>query len=177
MSYFSGFGFEGEEPLFEEFVQKGRYNLSGFSYGAQKALEHALSSLERLQILQLFSPAFFQTQSAAFKKAQRLAFIKDASLYHERFLSQSVEEGDVEKIRPYFRGGTLEELEALLAYEWKREKFEALLERGVRVEVYLGERDGIINAKEALEFFQTLPVTIFWLKNRHHFLFSASSII
>jgi hypothetical protein len=64
---------------------------------------------------------------------------------------------------------TLQELERLLYYVWDAGKLEELTERGVKIEVYLGSEDRIINSKEAKEFF--LPyATTYMINGANHFL-------
>ena len=57
--YFSGFSLKGEKELFKEYIIENDFTVSGFSYGAQKAVEYVLSTDNRVDLLQLFSPAFF----------------------------------------------------------------------------------------------------------------------
>ena len=68
MKFFSGFCLEGEEKLFDDFTCKNDFCVVGFSYGAQKALEYTLTCRERVDKLQLISPAFFQNKQEKFKK-------------------------------------------------------------------------------------------------------------
>lgn len=83
--YFSGFSLDDEKELFREYLIENDVSVSGFSYGAIKAFEYALRCEKRIDKLQLFSPAFFQTQSEKFKKMQMLFFKKDAKTYSENF--------------------------------------------------------------------------------------------
>ena len=59
MKYFSGFSLCNEEELFSDFLEEGEFNVAGFSFGAQNALEYVLSTDKRVDKLQLLSPAFF----------------------------------------------------------------------------------------------------------------------
>jgi predicted esterase len=77
MIYFSGFCFQNEQILFENFLLKNDFTVAGFSYGAIRAFEYALKNRHRIDTLQLFSPAFFQDKSESFKKLQLLAFQKN----------------------------------------------------------------------------------------------------
>ena len=86
MTYFSGFCLHGEEALFERFLMRNDFCVAGFSYGAIKALNYALTSQKRIDTLQLFSPAFFHDKDAKFKKLQTLSFSKNPQGYCETFL-------------------------------------------------------------------------------------------
>lgn len=78
MRFFSGFGFINESVLFEEWLLKGAYDVSGFSMGAIKAIEYAyneISQQRRINSLLLFSPCMLAHKSLAFKRLQ-LSFFK-----------------------------------------------------------------------------------------------------
>jgi hypothetical protein len=53
----------------------------------------------------------------------------------------------------FFKEGTSQELEKLLDYRWDETKLQSLVDRGVKIEVYLGGEDKIINSRLALDFF------------------------
>ena len=52
MTYFSGFCLHDEEALFERFLMRNDFCVAGFSYGAIKALNYALTSQKRIDTLQ-----------------------------------------------------------------------------------------------------------------------------
>ena len=83
--YFSGFCFFEESELFQDYIIQNDFTVSGFSYGAVKAFEEVLNSNNRVDKLQLFSPAFFQTQNEKFKRTQIMYFKKDANAYCQTF--------------------------------------------------------------------------------------------
>ena len=69
MKFYSGFSLQNESHFFDSFILKSDYCVCGFSYGAIKALRYAKEQLEnrqRIDTLQLFSPAFFQTKTQKF---------------------------------------------------------------------------------------------------------------
>ena len=165
MTYFSGFCLKNESELFEEITCRGDFCVVGFSYGAQKALEYVFTCKERIDTLQLISPAFFMDKSEKYKKLQTIAFRKNSDLYCKNFL-ENVTKKDLSK---YFKKGSLEELKELLFYEWDREKLNEINKRGIELEVYLGEDDRIINPKQAKEFFQEFA-TIYYIKDKGHIL-------
>ena len=70
-NFFSGFCLENEEELFSEYATPNDFTISGFSYGAIKAFEEVLNSNERVDKLQLFSPAFFQTQDKKYVRFKK----------------------------------------------------------------------------------------------------------
>lgn len=165
MKYFNGFCLENESDLFDEFTCKRDFCVVGFSYGAQKALEYTFTCLERIDKLQLISPAFFIDKSDKYKKTQTIHFRKNSDLYCKNFL----ENVTCKDISRYFKKGTFKELKELLFYEWDIDKIKEIKKRGIEIEVYLGEKDKIINAEETKNFFQEFA-TIYYIKDKGHIL-------
>jgi hypothetical protein len=60
-------------------------------------------------------------------------------------------------------------LSALLYYRWNIEKLRELQEKGVSIEIYLGEKDSVIDVAGAREFFLEVG-TVTYIKNANHFL-------
>jgi hypothetical protein len=168
MRYFSGFCLKEESELFDEFTCKSDFSVCGFSYGAIKAFEYTLRCKERIDKLQLFSPAFFMDKDEKFKKLQTLYFKKDSNAYCNNFLENVTYPSNV-VIKNYFSRGSLEELKELLYYNWNEEDLKILSERGVEIEVYLGELDKIIESHHGKDFFQPYS-TIYTIKNVGHIL-------
>jgi len=168
MQYFSGFSLEGEHVLFDNYLLDTAYTVAGFSYGAQQAFEYAYASTERIDRLILFSPAFFQTQKESFVRTQLRYFEAGQKAYVKQFLENVAYPSKID-LEPYLHIGTKEALHALLTYVWEAEKIQTLLDRGITIEVFLGEKDKIINAKEALAFFGEQCLT-YSIKNSGHSL-------
>jgi hypothetical protein len=166
--YFSGFSLEDEKELFSEYLIENDFTISGFSYGAIKAFEKALNSEKRVDLLQLISPAFFQIQNEKFIRMQLMFFKKDSKSYCDNFLKNITYPSKVD-VSSYFKEGTYEELQTLLTYKWSEEKLRTLLSKGVKVEVYLGEKDKIIDSNKAYEFFKDFS-TLYFIKNSGHIL-------
>ncbi|WP_238593468.1 hypothetical protein [Sulfurospirillum diekertiae] len=80
MKFFSGFCLANEQELFSSYLNQSDFTVAGFSYGAIKAFEYTLTCKERIDTLQLFSPAFFEDKDAKFKKLQTLSFSKNSEL-------------------------------------------------------------------------------------------------
>lgn len=167
-NYFSGFCFHNESELFKEYLQLNDFSVAGFSYGAQKAFEFALASTQRIDTLQLFSPAFFQDKDEKYKRMQLMFFKKDATTYCENFLKNSAFP-KTKELKAYFREGNYEELDALLNYVWDEKKLENLLQKGTKIEVFLGVEDKIIDSKKAYEFFKNYA-TVYYIKEVGHIL-------
>lgn len=167
-NYFSGFCFVNESELFDEYIIRNDFTISGFSYGAIKAFEEALNTQNRVDKLQLFSPAFFQNFDEKFKRTQLMYFKKDANSYVQTFLDNVIYPSNKD-ISKYFKLGTIEELEKLLTYVWDEEKLQKLVDRGTIVEVYLGAEDKIIDSLKAKEFFKKFA-TIYYIKEKGHLL-------
>ena len=82
-NFYSGFCFKNECEIFKDYLEIGDFIISGFSYGAIKAFKQALESKTRVDKLQLFSPAFFQTKDEKFKSSSnslKLPFLKKFSI-------------------------------------------------------------------------------------------------
>lgn len=168
MKFFSGFCLANEQELFTSYLNQSDFSVAGFSYGAIKALKYALAHSERIDTLQLFSPAFFHDKDAKFKKLQTLSFSKNPQGYCETFLNNVASPSNTD-MSPYFAQGSLEELSELLHYTWQASELQTLMERGINIEVYVGECDTIIDAMAVKEFF--VPhATVYYLKRVGHIL-------
>lgn len=167
-NYFSGFCFKNEASLFDEYLNSGALNVAGFSYGAQKAFEMALHSNSRIDTLQLLSPAFFQTKDEKYKRMQMMYFKKDSHTYCENFLKNTIYPSQ-KNVESFFSLGTYDELDALLNYVWDADKLQSVVDKGIKIEVYLGFEDKIIDANCAYEFFKPFA-TVYGIKNAGHIL-------
>jgi homoserine acetyltransferase len=166
--YFSGFCLQNEQNLFSSYQIKNEFCVSGFSYGAIKAFEYTLNSKNRVDTLQLFSPAYFNDKDTKYIRLQLMFFKKDPELYCKNFLKNCTYNSDI-SLDNYFTMGTYEQLEELLTYNWDKEKLEYLSKKGINIEVYLGKEDKIIDSNKAKEFF--LPyATIYFIKEKGHIL-------
>ncbi|NPA10642.1 MAG: pimelyl-ACP methyl ester esterase BioV [Epsilonproteobacteria bacterium] len=159
MKYFSGFCLKDEEELFKDILEDGEFVVAGFSKGAQDALDFALNAPYRIDKLQLISPAFFNYG----KKIVDLnikAFIKNKHAYIKNFLTKA---GLYDK--KYIAGCTQEDLKRLFEYDWR--KLKNL--KNVDIEIYIGEKDKIIDPKGAYSFFKNYGC-VFYIKGANHFL-------
>lgn len=169
MTFFSGFGFKYEQKLFETYLNSSKYAVVGFSYGTQKAVEYALKHDGRVDTLQLFSPAFFQRVPEKFKLSQIAKFEADKSKYMLDFRLKCLDGLNIDEYKEYFVDGTKEELSSLLYYEFKNADLKNLIQKGIKIEVYLGTNDKIIDVVGAKEFFIRYA-TIYEIKNANHIL-------
>lgn len=168
MKYFNGFSLQNEEELFSPYLLNSEYCVAGFSYGAQQAFEYVYHSKKRIDRLILLSPAFFQTQKASFIRTQLRYFEAGQEAYVKQFLANVTYPSNID-LSSYLEVGTKEELESLLTYEWDSAKIQEVLDRGTTIEVFLGDKDKIINAQETFNFFSPLATTYF-IKNVGHIL-------
>ena len=169
MTYFNGFSFRGESELFADWLVKSDYAVAGFSYGAIRALEHTLAASRRIDRLLLFSPAFFQTRKERFLRMQLEAYRKGPMEYRHRFFENVAWPSNID-LDPYMGEGSYEELEELLYYRWDAEKIREVTGRGTVVEVFIGEKDRIIDAKGALKFFIPLATATYRFRHAGHVL-------
>jgi len=168
MRFYSGFSLRDEMAFFSPYLVDNDYTVAGFSYGAIKAAEAVATSQSRVDRLQLFSPAFFQTKPEKFRRLQLMAYRKDKESYLKRFIQScfapySVPEG------LSFSETTSQELEELLYYVWEPKLLESIISRGTRIEVYLGGEDQIIDAEAARTSFRQFA-TVYYIKRANHFL-------
>jgi len=168
MIYFNGFALKGEEKFFEEQLIKSDFCVAGFSYGAQKAFEYAYNSTKRIDRLILLSPAFFQNHKKSFIRTQLRYYKADEVSYIEQFLKNVTHPSNI-NLYEYFNTNKYEELESLLSYVWDKEKILELIERGVTIEVFIGEADKIVDAQKSYEFFSELT-TVYLFKDVGHLL-------
>ena len=170
MKFYSGFSLVNESTFFKSYIKQSEYTVCGFSYGALKAFEHVIKQLEnskRVDTLQLFSPAFFQTKSDKFKRLQTISYTKNKTKYLNQFMDGCFSPYDIKAVQQCET--SLEELEELLYYEWSLEKLKQLESKGVVIEVYLGGKDAIIDVIAAQELFLEVS-TLTYIKNANHFL-------
>ena len=165
--FFSGFCLNDEKELFEQYRISNDFSVSGFSFGAQKALEYVVNSDKRVDVLQLFSPAYFNDKDTKYKRMQLMFFKKDSLAYSEKFLTNcgfTKEQKD-----QYFTLGSYEDLDQLLNYNWNKEKLENLISKGIKLEVYLGSDDKIIDSEATKEFFKEFA-EVYYIKQKGHIL-------
>ncbi|MDD5212465.1 MAG: pimelyl-ACP methyl ester esterase BioV [Sulfuricurvum sp.] len=167
MTFYSGFSLINDQRFFDAYLVESDYTVAGFSYGAIKAARHAANSTSRIDTLQLFSPAFFQTAKSSFKRLQLASFISDPVNYRERFVHGCFAPCEVQHLD--LKMGTMDELEEVLNFVWEDLLLEKILEKGIRIEVYLGMKDHIIDAAAARAFFLSYA-TVTSMPLRNHFL-------
>lgn len=167
MRFFSGFSLRNDRRFFEGIVCKSDYSVAGFSYGAIKAAQTVAASTERIDTLQLFSPAFFQTKTESFRRLQMGGYLKDPDGYLRLFRENcfapcpvgTLEEGEHSK----------EALRELLYFVWTSDLMETIRAKGTRIDVYLGLEDRIIDVEGARAFF--IPfATVTSMRRCNHFL-------
>ena len=168
MNYFNGFALKHEEKFFRAYTIESDFCVAGFSYGAQKALEYALNSTERIDRLILLSPAFFQHHKSSFRRTQLRYFKANQKAYTTQFLNNVAHPSNI-SLEPYLTTGTHNDLDALLSYIWDKDKILELVNRGVSIEVFMGEEDKIVDSKKSFEFFSKIT-TVYFLKAVGHLL-------
>ncbi len=170
MRFFSGFSLQNEEYLFSNFINKSAYCVCGFSYGAIAALNTVLEELrlgKRVDTLQLFSPAFFQTKDEKFKRLQIMSYKKNKDMYMRQFIDSCFSPYNQKIVQQ--KETTIEELRELLEYVWDEDTLKFIEEKGVKIEVYLGGKDAIIDTHVTKDFFVTCA-TVTYIKEANHFL-------
>ena len=98
---------------------------------------------------------------------QLIYFKKDIQSYCDNFLKNCGFAEDIAK--KYFTTGKMDELEELLYYNWDEKELQKIIQNGTKIEVYLGEKDKIINSNKALEFFKNFA-EVYYIKDKNHIL-------
>jgi hypothetical protein len=117
--------------------------------------------------LQLFSPAFFQSKTEKFKRLQKMGYSRNREVYLKQFMKTC--------FSPYLERETLhvrtdaDELQELLYFEWPVDILKEIVDRGIKIEVYLGEKDAVIDVDVTKAFFLAFATT-YYIKNANHFL-------
>lgn len=169
MKYFNGFSLKDEEGLFDAYLTESVYCVAGFSYGAQKAFEYVYHATERIDRLILLSPAFFQTQKPSFIRTQLRYFEAGHESYVKQFLSNIAYPSKLD-LSSKLHTGTKQELDSLLTYQWEQKKIREVLDKGITIEVFIGNEDKIVDTQEALKFFKNSGMTTYLLKKSGHLL-------
>lgn len=170
MQFYSGFSLRDEEYLFSPYIKRSDFTICGFSYGTIAALNATLKLLKdakRVDTLQLFSPAFFQTKDEKFKRLQLRSYKTNKELYMQQFVESCFAPYN-KKVLTH-KETSIEQLQELLEYEWDEQKLKYLEDCGVKIEVYLGGKDAIIDVEGAHEFFLEYA-TLTYIKDANHFL-------
>ena len=167
MTFYSGFSLTNDKHFFDAYILDSDYTVSGFSYGAIKAAIYAVNASSRIDTLQLFSPAFFQTTKSSFQRLQLASFFSDPETYCKRFIHGCFAPGKMQDVDVNM--GTIEELNELLKFVWDELLLQKILDKGIHIEVYLGMKDHIIDAAAARDFFITYA-TVTSMPNANHFL-------
>jgi len=165
MRYYSGFGFWNEKELFRDYLEEGDFNIAGFSYGAQKALIDAVHTNKRVNKLQLLSPAFFP-QNPKFAKLQINAFKKDKNSYIKKFIENVKYPKEID-ISKYLDEVELYQLEEMFEFNWGL--IEYAKKKNIDIEVFIGEKDKIIDVKNGVEFFKKYA-KVYFIKDVGHLL-------
>lgn len=169
--YFSGFCLDNESELFKEYIEDGDFVVSGFSYGAIKAFKYTLESLKngnRIDKLQLFSPAYFLEETTKFKRLQLMFFKKDENEYKNNFIKNTIYPKDID-MKKYIIDGSYAELDELLNYQWDKNDLEYIIDKNVKLEVFLGSKDKIVSSEKSKEFFRNYG-EVYFIKDLGHIL-------
>jgi len=163
MRFYSGFCLWNEKELFSDYLDNSEFCVAGFSFGAQKAVIDAVHTKKRVDKVQLISPAFFKN-SSKFKKLQLNGFKKDKKSYIKTFIEniQYPSQFDVSK---YIDDCNVEELEEMFNFNW------GLIEylKDVKIEIFIGSEDKIIDVEGALKFFKNYG-DVYFIKGVGHLL-------
>jgi len=170
MKYFSGFCLDQESELFETLYQSNDYTVVGFSHGAQKALEYSCNSTDRIDKLILISPAYFNLVKPSFVKAQEFHYTANKNLYMKNFYDNVAYPLDSNILQKYIKDGNKDELSELLRYKWDTNKLTELQEKGIIIEVFMGQKDKIVNTQDSLRFFENIVNSVFVFKDYGHLL-------
>ncbi len=171
MKFFSGFALKNEASLFSHLLKEWENNpyvVAGFSYGAIEAFEYTLKNDRRIDRLILLSPAWFLDKDRAFVRTQLIYFKKDPQTYLDTFFQNAVQPANID-LNPYRGEGDAQALQKLLTYPWEKTTLQSLQKRGIKLQIFLGAKDRIIDATKAHDHFKNFGES--WLfKAWGHFL-------
>lgn len=167
VKYFSGFCLHEEVSLFSEFIPQDEACIVGFSYGAIGATKFAQTTSNFFKKLILLSPAFYCHTTDEFKVQQLQNFVENPELYALKLLKKT---GFDESYRSKFGViGTSDELKELLYFDWGAQKFDDLLKKNIKIEVFIGGQDRVVDPNASMNFFKNFS-TVYCMKNKNHFL-------
>ncbi len=169
--YFSGFCLKNEKDVFSQYLVESDFTISGFSYGAIKAFQYTLECVKngkRVDRLQLFSPAYFNDETIKFKRLQLMFFKKDEVSYKNNFIKNTIYPNNID-ISQYIINGTYDELNELLNYEWKEDELDLILTSGIKLEIFIGSKDKIVNSENSKKLFRKYG-DVYFIKGVGHSL-------
>lgn len=167
--YFSGFALKNEQELFHQYTSSSEYEVVGFSYGAIQACEYTYNTQTRIDKLILLSPAFFQTKPNKYKKIQLQAYEQNNQNYIQTFLNNITKPYSYDMTKYINQNHTKEQLSELLFYIWDEKMLQSIIDKNIKIEVYLAQNDKIIDHKSAYEFFPKFA-TVYYIKDTNHIL-------
>jgi len=165
MRFYSGFGFWNEKELFKEYLDESEFCVAGFSYGAQKALIDTVHTNKRVNKLQLLSPAFFP-KNPKFAKLQINAFKKDKNSYIQKFIENVKYPKEIE-LDKYLDECEFYQLEEMFEFNWGL--IEYAKQKNIDIEVFIGQKDKIIDVENAVKFFKNYS-KVYFIKEVGHLL-------
>lgn len=171
--YFSGFCFKNEFDLFNHIYSDFNLNLNefdvvGFSYGAQKALDFTFYNLKknkRINRLFLLSPALFNDKSLESKNFIRFQ-LKSFSMNKHEYINNFLNKCGFDNNSKYIINGNYDELNELLNYDFSKIEYVSCK---IKIFIFIGEKDRIINSTKSFLFFKKFGITLF-LKDCNHLL-------
>jgi len=150
--FWDGFCIKNGKQLLGKYRDLAPLRIGGFSYGAQQVWELLKKGgTGRIVKVQLFSPAYFDSLSDRWKKLNLERFKQDREGYLKEFYRRALIPPKYQNWECLHRQEMEEELKKLLTYRWKKIDL-----TGLDLEVYLGERDRIIDLEGAYQFFKKL---------------------
>lgn len=169
--FFNGFALKNENLLLNDYLYFTNFSVNGFSKGAQDAFEYTLKYKNRIDTLNLISPAFFQDRSLTFKEKQIHIFNKNRKGYLKQFSKNMIFNNKKISLISFidYHNKLEEDLRYLLEYVWDEEKILFLLKKNINIKVFIGDKDKIVNPKKSFDFFSKLTNT-YLIKNRGHIL-------
>lgn len=169
--FFGGFALKNDLRLFTHIFDDfgiilNDYDVCGFSYGAQKALSYTLHCKSRINRLILLSPAFFNDRDTAFLDSQINNFTKNKELYLKYFYKNI---GLDDTLSDFASNALLDDLQSLLYFRFKDDDLLIAKHLGIKIFIFLGGKDRIIDSKNAMEFFKNFGI-VYFIKEANHLL-------
>ncbi|MEY4504366.1 MAG: hypothetical protein RL154_660, partial [Pseudomonadota bacterium] len=112
------------------------------------------------------SPAYFCNISSDVKYSEIVIFNSHQKLWFKQFYSKCG------AIKSYCSSvnATEENLKKLFYYNWSKDNFNILSQKGISIDIFFGSDDKILQIDDAIEFFKPFVRQIFLIKNASHTL-------
>lgn len=168
--FFGGFALKDDLNLFANLLTNfgitlNQYDVCGFGYGSKRALDYVLNCNSRINRLILLSPAFFNNKDSAFLDSQIEYFSKNKELYLKYFYENIGFDG----LYRFNSDVSVRDLRAFFEFSFNEVDLFRICNKGIKIIVFLGGKDRIVDSIDAMEFFKNFGI-VYFIKEANHLL-------